>query len=114
MKFRALSTMLAASLTLMLGAAACGSSSKSSSISHAVSSAAASETSAAKSKVKATVSTSAAKVKSTASSSVAKAKTTYKAGEVCSSSNESAYKAQNLTCVNGHLTSTSTSKSTST
>jgi hypothetical protein len=115
MKFRLFSPVLAASLALTLGAAACGSSKSASSISHAVSTVAASKTSAAKAKVKAKASTSAAQVKAKASTSAAKApKTTYKAGEFCSSTNESAYKAQNLTCANGHLKSTSTTKSTST
>jgi len=100
MKFRAFIPVLGASLALTLGAAACGSSSTSSvksSLSHAASSHGVTNTSAAKSKVE-------------ASSSAAK----YKAGEVCSSSNASAYKTQHFECVNGHLKSTSTTTKSST
>jgi len=132
MKFRAFSPILAASLALTLGVAACGSSSVTSkvksSLSHAASSHGVTNTSAAKAKIKSSVShkasssthtvsnTSAAKAKLTASSSAAKAKMSssaakYKAGEFCSSSNASAYKAQHFECVDGHLKSTSTTKS---
>jgi spermidine/putrescine-binding protein len=131
MKFRALAPMLAAFLALTLGAAACGSSKSSSSStvssSHVVSntSAAVSKTSAAKAKVEASSSAAKAKVKAKveASSSAAKSKaqakanglkTNYKPGEFCSDTNATAYKAQNLVCVNGHLKSTSTKSSTST
>jgi len=107
MKFRAFSPILAASLALTLGVAACGSSSVTSavksSLSHVASSHGVTNTSAAKAKV--TASSSAAKAKM--SSSAAK----YKAGEFCSSSNASAYKAQHFECVDGHLKSTSTTKS---
>jgi len=138
MKFRAFIPVLGASLALTLGAAACGSSSTSSvksslshaasshgvtntsaaksSLSHAASSHGVTNTSAAKSSLSHAASshgvtnTSAAKSKVEASSSAAK----YKAGEVCSSSNASAYKTQHFECVNGHLKSTSTTTKSST
>ena len=106
MKFRAFIPVLGASLALTLGAAACGSSSTSSvksSLSHAASSHGVTNTSAAKSSL-----SHAASSHGVTNTSAAK----YKAGEVCSSSNASAYKTQHFECVNGHLKSTTSSTST--
>jgi len=115
MKFRVFSPVLAASVAVTLGAAACGSSS---SVSSSVVSKVKASSSAAKAKIESSSSGAKAKIESSASaasskaeSSAKEAKAKYKPGEFCSSTSSSAYKAQNMVCVNGHLKSTSTSKS---
>jgi len=104
MKFRVFSPVLAASVAVTLGAAACGSSSS-------VSSSVVSKVKASSSAAKAKIESSASAASSKAESSAKEAKAKYKPGEFCSSTSSSAYKAQNMVCVNGHLKSTSTSKS---
>ena len=101
MKLRGRRPIIGILLALTIMAAGCGSSSKSSSTAKSAASPAATST------TSAATSTSGAKAKAKAN----QVKTSYKPGEFCSSKNENVYKAQNLVCVNGHLKSTSTSKS---